>query len=852
MIENRIGEEFTLSLGAERVVRQRYAIKDENGRPTENWSGITKRVVNHVATAETDPLKRREFIENLMDLMGKRVFLPNTPCLVNAGTQSGQLAACFVLPISDSIKDIMEHAKNCALIHKSGGGTGTSYEKLRPAGSLVQSTHGIASGPVSFMEIVNTTTNIVKQGGVRRGANMGILNIQHPDILRFIHAKNDQTSLTNFNISVTITDKFMEAVERKEFFQLEFDGEAWTSPIYDPVTGGDYSLYYWKEAVDGLSNNQIRSNPITFSDKQSFQDVDQSRLVKVQVPAGKVYAPDIWNRIVASAHRYGEPGVIFIDEVNRYNLLMKSLGSIIACNPCGEQNLHANNACNLGSIDVSKFFIQQSRPPVDWNPDSPEIDEWGLTIDRWEYSFDWHEYQRSIHWSYSFLDNVVDTCVWPLPEVDNMVKRTRPVGLGVMGVADLLLKLRIPYGSPMSLKVIGKLTRFLQSQAWKASNNRGQERGTFPEFEPNKDAYIEFFKDHLGFTEGSVPFTPRNYEVTTIAPTGTISLVAETSSGIEPNFSWAYVREDTLGKRTYVHPLAAHALGIDVDLKDEQSIERAARYVVEHEKELPDYFVTAMQINAEQHVKVLAAAQKYVDNSVSKTCNGAKDDTVESVDKLFRLAKELGCKAITYYRDGSRENQVLTVVKNESVIAKAEPSVSVVSSVPIDYQRPRELSGSTWKIQFEGSNLYVTVNLHNNEIKELFVEGAMSNAVGLLVSDMLQTGCRSPEHIARKLNKIIGTASVWFNERLITSPEQAVAECLLIASRRLAGLPDSGKGASHAIPSNATNSIENSVWVASSSQTGKQIRTCPECNGIQLEHASGCDICRDCGWSRCK
>ena len=274
----------------------------------------------------------------MSDVMLAREFVPNTPCLVNAGKANGQLAACFVLDVPDSITGIMEHAKAAATIHQTGGGTGMTYEFLRPAGALVGSTRGVASGPVSFMNIVNQVTDVVKQGGVRRGANMGMMRVTHPDVLRFIHAKNDQHSMTNFNISVNVTDRFLKAVDNNEWFQLEFNGESWTDPIYDPVTDKDYVLY---RREDGST--------VTFPDKQSYASVDQSRFTIEEAPRpGMVYAPDIWNRIVASAHKYAEPGIAFIDEVNRHNHMMKSMGPIYSCNPCGEQFLHFSNSCNLG------------------------------------------------------------------------------------------------------------------------------------------------------------------------------------------------------------------------------------------------------------------------------------------------------------------------------------------------------------------------------------------------------------------------------------------------------------------------------------------------------------------------
>ncbi|MDQ1524838.1 MAG: ribonucleoside-diphosphate reductase alpha chain [Pyrinomonadaceae bacterium] len=841
-----------LGLNARKVISKRYSLKDAKGNPIEEWPDVVRRVVGHVSLAEADAEKRDEFYSRMSEIMLRREFVPNTPCLVNAGKPNGQLAACFVLDVPDSIAGIMKTATDAAIIHQTGGGTGFTFEKLRPVGAMVRSTHGVASGPVSFMNIFNTTTDTVKQGGVRRGANMGIMRVDHPDLLRFIHAKNDQTSLTNFNISVTVTDKFLDAVERKEWYQLSFDGEPWTEPVHDPVANGDYAVY---RRPDGST--------VTFRDKAAFASADLSDATLEAPPRpGMVYAPDIWNRIVASAHRYAEPGVIFIDEVNRHNHMIKSMGPIYATNPCAEQALHFNNSCNLGSVDVAKFYDPVER-------------------------VDWEALGETIRWSTRFLDNVIDVCAWPLPEIDDVVKRTRPVGLGVMGFADLCLQLEIPYGSPDSIDFMDELMSFVRREAWLESCRLGAERGVFPEYQPNKEAYDKFLRERIGIPADML--TPRNYETTTIAPTGTISLVAETSSGIEPNFSWAYVRQDTLGKRTYVHTVAARALGIEVDQTDQASIDYASEYVVEHERELPDYFISAMSISAEQHIHVLAAAQRHVDNGVSKTCNGAADDTLESVDRLYRLGRELGCKAVSYYRDGSRESQVLSSMKgaepkgeiacdaavvNEAAVAEplsdetatgdssivsvaqtsrvstsAAAAAAAAAAQPIQIERPRELQGATWRIPFDGQNLYVTVNHDGRMILEVFATGPISGGVGLLASKMLRGGFDDRE-VARSLNKVIGTHSVWFNERLLTSPEQAVAECLLLTSRRLQNQPDSARALAYAQTA-AGAELSAAPQAKPANNNYSLISECPECRG-QLEHASGCDFCRDCGYSKCK
>ena len=868
-----------LGLNAKRVISKRYSLKDAKGRALEEWPDIVRRVVGHVSAAEKDGQKRDAFFAAMSEIMLAREFVPNTPCLVNAGKTNGQLAACFVLDVPDSITGIMDHAKAAATIHQTGGGTGMTYEFLRPSGALVGSTRGVASGPVSFMNIVNQVTDVVKQGGVRRGANMGMMRVTHPDVLRFIHAKNDQHSLTNFNISVNVTDKFLKAVDDNEWFQLEFDGEPWNDPIFDPVRNDDYIVY---RRPDGST--------VTFPDKQSFATADLSNCMIEEPPRpGMVYAPDIWNRIVASAHKYAEPGIAFIDEVNRHNHMMKSMGPIYSCNPCGEQFLHFSNSCNLGSIDLAKFYDPEKR-------------------------VDWDRLREVTHLCTRFLDNVIDTCAWPLPEINDVVTRTRPVGLGIMGFADLCLNLKVTYGSAASIDLMDEMMGFIRRESWNASIKLGAEKGVFPEFEPNREAYEDFLYNQVGISR-DVLLTPRNYEVTTIAPTGTISLVAETSSGIEPNFSWAYVRKDTLGTRTYVHTLAAQALGVDVDQTEQESIDKAADYVVEHENELPQYFISAMNISAEQHVHVLAAAQRNVDNSVSKTCNGAVNDTVESVDNLYRLGRQLGCKAVSYYRDGSRDNQVLTSMKSSDVETKGEiacnpeAQVEVLDEPPASHadaahvapvstdsevlarqqiqadtaasampdaleggavarpstrvqtaaqtaaqteairiERPRELRGATWQIPFDGQNLYVTVNHDGKMIQEVFATGPISGGVGLLASKMLRGGFDAAE-VAYSLNKVTGTHAVWFNERLLTSPEQAVAECIMITNRRVQDLPDSARALAKQQQSGvASNPATAGVTGAIMSN---MIGICPECHG-QLEHASGCDFCRDCGYSKCK
>lgn len=761
---------MTLGLNAQKIVAARYALRDEKGNPLEKWEDVVERVVSHVSAFEPTVTDKAELYGCLKPMMLDRVFIPNTPCLVNAGKKGGQLAACFVLDVPDSLGGIMEHAKTAAIIHQTGGGTGMTYEFLRPSGAPTKQ-GGQASGPISFMNIVNTMTETVKQGGVRRGANMGMMRVDHPDILRFVHAKNDQTSLTNFNITVTVTDAFMKAVDNKAWFHTRFNEQVWDRPIFDPTTGKDF-----KATVDEPHS------------------------------AGALYAPDVWNRIVESAHKYAEPGIAFIDEVNRHNHLMASMGPIYASNPCGEQFLHANNSCNLGSLDVSKFYDAESK-------------------------VNWGKLGTATYWAVRFLDTTIDAGIWPTPEIDDVVKRTRPVGLGIMGFADLCIKLKTKYGSKESIDLMHQLMGYVHKCAWQASIALAKERGAFPEYDANRETYDRFFTGLFG--SPTISRIPRNYEVTTVAPTGTISLVAETSSGIEPNFSWAYVRKDTVGTRTYVHPLAAEALGLEVDTSSEESVAAAADYVSNHLADLPDYFVSATDVSSEEHVRMLAAAQAHVDNSVSKTCNGAHDDTIESVDKLYHLARQLGCKCVSYYRDGSRNDQVLTNIKQLSSVQKETPTVEADKKGErkadsfARIERPRELSGTTWKIPFDGQNLYVVVNHDGSRVLEVFGYGPLSEGVGLLASKMLRGGFRVKE-VAKSLQKVKGTHAVFFNEKLLTSPEQAVAECLFIMNKRLNNEP----------------AVERR-------QEKKSVMSCPECGG-QLEVGSGCETCRDCGYSKCK
>jgi ribonucleoside-diphosphate reductase alpha chain len=511
--------------------------------------------------------------------------------------------------------------------------------------------------------------------------------------------------------------------------------------------------------------------------------------------------------------------------------------------------LHDYNACNLGSIDVAKYYNEKTD------------------------DIDWDRFSEDIYWSVRFLDNVIDSCDWPLPQIQDTVQRTRPVGLGIMGFADLCLNKRISYGGEEAAAFADMMMDFFRKESWRASLALGAEKGSMPEFEPNRESYEDLIYKEVGL-ERSVPLTPRNYEVTTVAPTGTISLVAETSSGCEPNFSYAYVRRDTLGTRTYAHPIAAQALGIELDNTDPASIERAASFIVENRDKLPEYFVDAHTLMPDDHLRVLKAFQDHVDNSISKTVNAPSSYSIEDTDRVHRLAWKMGVKAVSYYRDGSRDNQVLTAVgSGQKAEQKPEAQFPAIAAVPPTVQparvepsgkieRPRELTGSTWQISFDHQNLYVTVNHDGVRVLEVFATGAgLSVSVGLLASKMLRGGFE-PEQVAASLNKVIGNHSVWFNERLCTSPEQVVAECIMLTKRRLMNLPDSARATAkqataqaeqrQAAPQPAATGVPNTVAPNTVMIDSKKvITTCPECSSKQIEYAGGCYTCRDCGFSKC-
>jgi ribonucleoside-diphosphate reductase alpha chain len=574
----KIKDDCKLGVNALKVLVERYLLKDDKGNIIETPRQLFRRVAHVVASVDAsygnDPSVSEE---HFFHAMRNLEFLPNSPTLMNAGTPLGQLSACFVLPIEDSIDSIFTTLKHMALIQQSGGGTGFSFSRLRQKGDVVKSTKGVASGPVSFMKIYNSTTDVIKQGGKRRGANMGILSCTHPDIDEFITAKKGR-QLPNFNISVAATDQFMRRA----------------------LQGNDISL----------------KNPRT---KRSTK---------------KVNARDLFDILAKNAWKTGDPGLLFIDEINRRHPLRK-LGDIEATNPCGEVPLLPYESCNLGSINLAKMM---KKGKIDW-------EKLGETT------------RLAVH----FLDNVIDANKYPLPEIEHATKNSRKIGLGIMGFADLLLELHIPYDCNEALRLGERLIAFIAKEARKTSVELGKQRGSFPHFSQSSWA-------------SKVP-AMRNATCTTIAPTGTISIIAGCSSGIEPIFALAFLREVMEGKRLLEINERFKLELIKKDLFSEEIIEQISRKGTIKNANLPEelkqVFVTSLDISPEFHVKMQAAFQRHVDNAVSKTVNLPSDATVEDVKKIYVLAWQLKCKGITMYRYGSKSEQVLYLGTGKPIVAKA-------------------------------------------------------------------------------------------------------------------------------------------------------------------------------------
>ena len=749
---------MTISQNALTVLQKRYLIKNEKGETTETVEGLFRRVA--AAIAEADRLhdgkadvKKTE--ETFFHMMQELEFLPNSPTLMNAGRPLGQLSACFVLPVADSMEDIFEAIKQAALIHKSGGGTGFSFSRLRPQGSTVNSTGGVASGPISFMKVFNMATEAVKQGGTRRGANMGILRIDHPDILDFIDCKANNNEINNFNISVGLTEKFMEAVEKDTDYEL-----------VDPHT---------KKAVSAL----------------------RARMV--------------FDRIVDAAWRNGEPGIIFLDRLNRDNIV-PSQGEIESTNPCGEQPLLPYESCNLGSVNLVKMLkTADGKTEFDW-------DKLGLTV------------KNAVH----FLDNVIDANQYPLENIDRVTKQTRKIGLGVMGWADSLLRMGIPYNSDEAIALGEKVMKFITERGREESAVLAGKRGAFPLF-----------------GESILPQDRpmRSGTITTIAPTGTLSIIANCSSGVEPVFGYVYIRNIMDGTEMIeVNPILKAELEKRGLYSDELMKRIAKEGTVAHIEELPEdlrrVFVSAHDISPEYHIRMQAAFQKGTDNAVSKTVNFSNSATKEDVASVYTLAFHLGCKGVTIYRDGSRAEQVLNIgqVKKEGQPVAETPEDGRIVPRP----RPDTVTGITERVKIGCGNLYITVNYDDQGICEVFTNTgkaggcpSQSEATARLASVALRSGMEV-ESIVDQLRGIRCPSTIRQPGLKCTSCPDAIAKTIERVYKEQVQL---GKWTA------PTPRKSPPVREAADDAPGK-MHYCPEC-GARLEHEGGCVTCRQCGYSRC-
>ena len=730
-----------LSDNARTVLRRRYLRKDRKGKVIESPEKMFRRVARFIAEAEKnyggDEKRVREVEETFHRIMTEFKFLPNSPTLMNAGRRLGQLAACFVLPVEDSMEGIFGALRSAALIHKSGGGTGFSFSRLRRKNSTVGTTGGVASGPVSFMKIFNTATEQVKQGGTRRGANMAILRVDHPDIMEFIYCKSNGNELNNFNISVGVTDEFMQAVSENREYNL-----------IDP---------------------------------------------REEEPVGKLKAGDVYKALVSQAWKTGDPGIIFLDRINADNPT-PAIGAIESTNPCGEQPLLPLEACNLGSINLAKFVkVADGSVQVDY----PEL-------------------KQAVQTAVRFLDNTIDMSRYPLPEITNMVRGNRKIGLGVMGFADMLYQLKIPYNSEAALLKAEEVMQFIQEASHDASQELAEARGTFENFP--------------GSTHETAGNPYRNATTTTIAPTGTLSIIAGCSSGIEPLFALSFVRtvldnDKLMEVNPYFEKVARENGFYNPELMDTIARTGTIKHIDEIPEEIRKVFVTAHDVSPEWHIRMQAAFQKYTDNAVSKTVNLPRDATVEDVQKVYDLANELACKGVTIYRDGSKENQVLSFGGKEE---KADDLMAAVK------ERPETLTGFTTKVKTGYGALYVTVTELEGQPFEVFATigksgrstTAKTEAIGRLVSLALRSGV-TVDKIVDQLKGIGGEYPVFQNGGLVLSIPDAIAGVL---EKRY--LSEDGKIKS----SKGHNSL-----------LGEK---CPEC-GQTVSFEEGCMMCHFCGFNKC-
>jgi len=782
-----VGEpKLKLTKNALKVLESRYLRKDEEGKAIEKPMEMFKRVSSFIIKAEdkynVEKEKKEQLERAFLEIMVNLEFLPNSPTFSGAGTDLGQLSACFVLPVEDSMEGIFTAIKNTALIHKSGGGTGFSFSRLRPSKAPVKSTSGLASGPLSFMSVFDAATETIKQGGTRRGANMGILRVDHPDIMNFITAKQDSDKLNNFNLSVAITDKFMQALEKDEEYDL----------------------------------------------------VDPS----VQKLVGKLKAKDVWDKIVYNAWRNGDPGIIFVDKINKYNPT-PHVGQIESTNPCGEQPLLPYESCNLGSINLAKF-----------------VKEGKVNYER---------LGEIVKMATRFLDDVIDMNKYPIPEIDKMTKSNRKIGLGVMGWADMLIQLGIPYNSNEAIELAEKVMQFIKETSDKTSIAIAKEKGVFPNFEGS--IYDTAESDGI-----------RNATRTTIAPTGTLSIIAACSSGIEPLFALAYVRKSHIGKKgdewvelvevnPYFEKIAKDKGFYSKELMQKISEGNSIQEMDEIPDDVKKVFVTSHDITPEWHIRMQSAFQRYTDNAVSKTINFANSATKEDIAKSYLLSYDSYCKGITIYRDGSRDIQVLTTGKSHK---KEDEKENLPAKPFYKKERPAIMRGTTYKQKTSYGDLYVTINDDQKGTPfEVFANigkaggffSAKSEATCRLVSLALRAGIPA-EEVVKQIKGIRGPMPSWGEHGMILSLPDAIAQIL----ERHATREQPKLGLEYHSENQVTKEAVSQKVAAdpgiekTSNDNGMNIKRdiadfgtapeCPECGSL-LEISEGCLKCRSCGYSHC-
>ena len=748
----------------EQMLRQRYLLSDDCGRVVETPSGMFVRVARAVASMESgrgSVHRARGLARQYARLMAHGIFLPNSPTLMNAGRRDGMCCACFVLPVGDSIEGIFDAVKTTALVQKAGGGTGFAFDTLRPTGDLVRSSGGKTSGPISFLRVFNETTMAIQQGAHRRGANMAMLSIEHPDILSFLYAKRDPAAFANFNLSVKVTDRFM--------YELQHHPDR-PHVVTNPRTGDKYGVP--RTAMPG---------------RYALED-----LVPVERTSDTECHShgDVWSMLVQGAHATGEPGVCFIDRVNEDNPTPR-LGRIEGTNPCGEMPLLANEACNLGSINLARFVTRNTR------------------------IFRWDALRRTVGLAVRFLDNVIDLNHYPTVEICSCSRRTRKIGLGVMGLADALVLLGIRYDSQQGVDFASRVSAFIQDHAHKASRALANEWGSFPSWEGS--TWCRDRKQPM-----------RNASVTTIAPTGSISIIAGCSSGIEPVFSLACRRRALDGQEfVEVHPLLeeiGRTEGWLTDAVREALLEGVAPEKIEAIPErISQVLVTAHRVSADWHVLVQAAFQENIDNAVSKTVNLPATATPQDVDRVFRMAFDRKCKGITVYRDGSRSGQTLSAPGTDN---SREDGASRSPR-----SRPRITSGKTSKFRMGCGTLFVTVNRDEQGLCEVFANlgkaggcPSQSEATCRAISTALRAGV-DPGELMEQLRGI---------------------RCLSTAC---------AKGSSGGVdvlscPDAIARAIKEAIGQTPGTPQALAGRTCPDC-GQSLRRESGCLVCRACGYSKC-